>query len=92
MLMLSGVAPLLPPWRRGQRRRGRRVYPLSAAATEVVSCRQNHEPHGAPGEVSPGVRRVCTQGPSGALAEGLAIQAITFAYLKCSYIFILRCF
>ena len=79
MLMLSGVAPLLPPWRRGQRRRGRRVYPLSAAITEVVSRRQNHEPHGAPGEVSPGVRRVRRQGPLAALAEGLAIQAITLS-------------
>ena len=76
-LCIPGVAPLVPTWRRGQRRRGRRVYPLSAAATEVVSCRQDHGPHGAPGEVPRGVRRVCRQGQPGALAQGvLAIQAI----------------
>ena len=91
-LCIPGVAPLVPTWRRGQRRRGRRVYPLSAAATEVVLRRQNHEPHGAPGEVPRGVRRVCRQGPSGALVEGLAIQAITLPYLKCSYMFMLAMF
>ena len=44
------------------------------------------------GEVSPGVRRVCRQGRPGALAEGLAIQAITLSYLKCNYIFMFAMF